>query len=251
MALYMPKYKLKNFSRILSWPLVVLLIALAAFYFKPWQVKPLETVSVTAEGKAQAAPDVAKISATIETSNPNLDKAREENSQKVSALVKKLKDLGVSEKDIKTQSLQAGQSYGMQPQMYPVPPRPTTNQVSTTLEVTIRNFDKSDEIMAALTQNGVTNLYGPNLTLDDSTLAAAKSKARENAVETARQKAMELAKLSGRQLGKVAKITEQGDFGYPQPLVARSEADLKQQAAQIQPGENEITINLAVEFTFR
>ncbi len=248
---FMPKFKLKNFSQILSWPLVILLIALAAFYFKPWQVKPQETISVTAEGKAQATPDVAKITASIETTNPNIDKAREENSQKVSALVQKLESLGIDQKDIKTQSIQAGQGYAPQIQIYPPIPRPNTNQVSTTLEITIRNFDKSDKILATLTQNGATNLYGPNLTFDDATLASAKSKARENAVETARQKAIELAKLSDRKLDKVVKITEQGDFGYPQPLLARSSADLVEKASQIQPGQNEVTINLAVDFALR
>ncbi|MEX2027885.1 MAG: SIMPL domain-containing protein [Candidatus Curtissbacteria bacterium] len=235
----------------LVWPLVVLLIALAAFYFKPWQVKPAETISVTASGKSQVTPNVAKISASIQSTNPNLDKAREENNQKVSALVQKLKDMGIDEKDIKTQDLSAGPGYEPQIQIFPAPDRPDTNQMTTTLEITVRDFDASDEVIAALTSGGATNLYGPNLTVDDKTLESAQSKAREDAVEEAREKAEELAKLSGRRLGKVAKISEQGDFGYPQPLLARSEVDLKQQASQIQPGQNEVTINLAVEFGLR
>jgi len=242
--------KLKG-NTALIWPIVVLLIAFGAFYFKPWQTKPTETISVTAEGKAQTVPNVAKITATVETQNKNLDEARAQNKQKVSTIVSKIKDLGIEEKDIKTQNISAGQSYEPQTLMYPVPPRPNTNSFSTSLEITIRDFDIADEVLAALTQNGAANLYGPNLTLDDNAQEETKSKAREDAVDSARKKAEELAKLSGRKLGKAVKIQEQGDVIFPQPLFAQSEVDLKQKASQIAPGEQEVIVNLTVDFALK
>ncbi|OGM54635.1 hypothetical protein A3F62_04895 [Candidatus Woesebacteria bacterium RIFCSPHIGHO2_12_FULL_44_11] len=246
--------KLKG-NTALIWPLVVLAIAFGAFWLKPWQTKPTETISVTAEGKAHTAPNVATITATIETKNKDLDKARDENGQMVSTIVAKLKDLGTSEKDIKTQNISGGPGYQVmdmpQTQIYPAPPRPNTNSFSTSLEITVRNFDIADEVLAALTQNGATNLFGPNLTLDETAQEETKSKARENAVESARKKAEELAKLSGRKLGKAVKIQEQGDYGYPVPILARGEADLKDKASLIQPGQNEVSINLAVDFELK
>lgn len=242
--------KLKG-TTALIWPIVVLLIAFGAFYLKPWQTKPQDTISVTAEGKAQTAPNVAKITATIETQNKNLDEARAQNEQKVSTIVAKIKDLGTSEKDIKTQNISGAPGYEPQTLIYPVPPRPNTNTFSTSLEITVRNFDIADEVLAALTQNGASNLYGPNLTLDETAQEETKSKAREDAVESARKKAEELAKLSGRKLGKAVKIQEQGDVIFPQPLFAQSELDLKQKASQIAPGEQEVTVNIAVDFALK
>ena len=128
---------------------------------------------------------------------------------------------------------------------------PISNQFSTSLEITIRNFDNADEIIAAMTAFGATNLYGPNLTVDNQKLEEAKSRARADAVENARKKGEELAKLSDRKLGKAVKIQEQGDFGYPVPLLARSEADLMEKTTQIQPGQNEVTINLQVDFALK
>lgn len=236
----------------LLWPVVVLLIAFGAFYLKPWQTKPTGTISVTAEGKAQTAPDIAKITANIETQNPNLDTARAENEKKVSQLVEKLKNLKVNQKDIKTQNLSGGPGYAEPAiQIYPAPRKPNTNSFSTSLEITIRNFDSTDEILAALTQMGATNLYGPNLTLSDEAQEKAKSQAREKAVDTARKKGEELAKLSGRKIGKAQNIKEQGEPVYPIPLMATSEMDLKQKASQIQPGETEVTINLQVDFALK
>lgn len=250
----MPKI---NFTSIV-WPFVVLIIALAAFYLKPWQTKPTETISVSAQGTADAVPNIGKITATIESKNPNIDLARQENDKKVSAIVTKLKDIGVEEKDIKTQNLNAGQGYEalpagrqVQTMMYPVPPRPNTNNFSTTLEITIRDFKKSDAVISTLTQNGATNLYGPQLTISDDKLETAKSQARQNAVASAQKKAEELAQASGRKIGKVVKISEQGDYGYPVPMMAASGADLAQKESQIQPGQNQVTINLLVDFSLK
>ena len=230
------------------WPLVVLIIALGAFYLKPWQTKPDEIISVTSTGKAQVTPNVATITANIESKNQDLDKARQENAQKVSTLVSQLKNLGVEEKDIKTQQVSGGPGYEIM--IYP-PRKPNTNQFTTSLEIKIRNFENTDEIITAMTQNGATNLYGPNLTVDEALQEEGKSKARENAVVEAKKKGEQLAKLSGRKLGKAVKITEQGDYGYPIAILARGEADLKAQASQIQPGQNEVTITLQVDFELK
>lgn len=231
------------------WPTIILIIAFGIFSTKPWQQKPAETISVTATGKTQVTPDVAKISASIESKNPNLDLARAENEKKVSTITSKLNELGIDPKDIKTEYISGGPGY--EPQVFIYPPRPNINQLTTTLEITIRNFDNTDEVLAALTTNGATNLFGPNLTVSDDKLDEAKSKAREDAVKNARQKAEELAKLSGRKLGKAVKIQEQGDFGVPIPIIARSEADLRQKTSIIQPGQNEVTVTLQVDFSLK
>lgn len=243
------------------WPIVVLIIAFGAFFLKPWETKTTETVSVTAAGTVDVTPDVAKITASIESTNPNIDVARKENEQKVALIVAKLKALNVDEKDIKTQNISAGKGYEVftprstsdevQTQIYPAPPKPNTNNFSTSLEITIRSFETTDEVIAALTQNGATNLYGPNLTLSNDTMEEAKSQARAKAVDLARKKAEDLAKLSGRGIGKAVKISEQGDYGYPVPMMARAEGDLVEKASLVQPGQNQVSINLAVDFALK
>lgn len=243
----MPKFQYSKRNGFL-WPLVVLAIAFGAFWAKPWQENPQETISVQALGKTQVVPDITKVSAQVESKNPNLDAARRENEQQVATLIAKLQQLGIEEEDIKTQHISAGPGYEVQ--IFPAP-RPNTNQITTTLEITIRDFDNTNEVLAALTQNGAESLYGPNLTISDSKLEEAKSKAREDAVANARTKAAELAKLSGRKLRKVIKIEEQGDFAIPIPLSVQDEAELKQKASIIQPGQNEVTINLKVDFSLK
>ncbi len=240
------KNNLNPLVKTLIWPVVILVITAGFFYFKPWQQKPTQSISVSAIGTATTTPNVAKITATIESKNQNLDKAREQTNQKVASIIEKLKAAGIEEKDIKTNNLSAGPGY--ETMIYPAPNGPNTNQFQTSLEITIRNFDKADEIIQLLTQNGATNLYGPNLTIDDANLDKAKSKAREDAVTNAKQKAQELAKASNGKVGKVIKISEQGDYDYPQPMFAIGGADLKEKASSIQPGQDKVSITLLVDF---
>lgn len=234
------------------WPVVVLLIAFGAFFLKPWQTTQQETISVTAEGKVDTTPNIGKITATIESKNPNIDQARTENEKKIRAVVTKLQELGIEEKDIKTQNLSADQGYsGVETMMYPAPPKPDTNVFSTTLTITIREFKLADQVLVTLTQNGLTNLYGPELTVSDEKLEEAKSAARQNAIENAKKKASELANASDRKVGKVVKISEGTDYGYPIAMMARDSAELSQKASAIQPGQNQITTSVSVDFQLK
>lgn len=232
------------------WPAVILVVALALIMAKPWQTKTEQTVSVSATGTTQTTPSIAKISATIESKNPNLDTARAENEKKTSTIITALQALGIETKDIKTEYISAGQGYETQTLIYPQRPT-TTNQQTTTLQITVRNLDNSDEVIQTLTQNGATNLYGPNLTVDDDALEQAKARARDDAVANARLKAKQLTDASGRKLGKVVKIQEMGDFSYPIPMLAQTEVDLKRQASQIQPGQSDVTITIQVDFSLK
>lgn len=244
----MVKSDLNPLVKTFIWPAVVLVIALGAFYFKPWQQNTNQTISVITAGTATAKPDVAKITATVEIKNPNIEQARAQNAEAVDKIITATKALGIEDKDIKTQNISAGESY--QTLIYP-PRQPDINQFSTSLEITIRNFEIADKVISTLTQNGATNLYGPNLTYADETLEAAKSQAREKAVDMARQKAQKLAKVSDRNLGKVISIKEQGDYGIPGPIYALGGADLQEKASQIQPGQDEITITLQIDFSLK
>src|SRR3989344_2413278 len=252
-------------AALIVWALVILTIALAAFIFKPWQNKTQDTISVSATGKSQIAPNIAKLSATVSTSNDDLDLARKQNEEKVTSLINALKDLGVDQKDIQTQYISGGETYeiqsepsrpdnlpdGSQIQIYPPPTGKQTNQISTTFEVTIRDFTIADEVVAAFTKNGAANIYGPQLTVDDQTLERAKSQARKDAVANARNKASDLAGELGKKVGDATSVVEQGDFGVPIPLIAISETELQQKASQIQPGENEVTVTIQVEFELK
>lgn len=241
------------------WAIVILVIATGAFIFKPWQSQTQDTISVSASGKTQVTPNIAKLSATVSTKNDDLDLARQQNEEKVDNLISALIDLGIEDKDIQTQYISGGETIEIQEtpsqpdiQIFPPPDgRRKTNQVTTTFEVTIRDFTIADEVIAAFTQNGATNLNGPRLTVDDDTIETAKSTARKDAVANAKKKAQDLAEELNKKVGDPTNVTEQGDFGLPVPIFAQAEADLQQKASTIQPGENEVSVTIQVDFELK
>ena len=241
---------------LIVWALVILAITFGAFLLKPWESKTQDTISVSASGKTQVTPNIAKLSGTISSNNDDLNLAREQNEEKVNSLIASLKSLGIEEKDIQTQYISGGETYEIQSepavrpdiQIFPPPRRTKTNQISTTFEITIRDFAIADEVIAAFTQNGATNLNGPRLTVDDDTLDEAKSAARKDAVTNAKKKAQDLARELGKTVGDATTVSEQDNFRIPFGVIAQSEADLQQKASSIQPGENEVSVTIQVEF---
>ena len=232
-------------------------MAISSFIFKPWQTKPTETISVSAEGKTQITPNIAKISATISTNNDDLNLARSQNEEKVNSVLAALKVLSIAEEDIQTQYISGGPTYEIQEapqvdiQIFPPPQRTKTNQISVTFEITIRDFTLADKVIAAFTQNGATNLNGPRLTVDEQTLESAKSEARKNAVKNAQNKAAELASLSDKNLGEVISINEGNNFRIPTPIYALAEEDIQEKINTIQPGQNDVSITIQVEFALK
>lgn len=243
----MLKSSSEKLIKTLIWPIVVLIIAFGAFYLKPWQAKPLQTISVSATGTAKAVPNVATINAAFQSQNPDVNMARTETDAKVSQVIATLEALGISKKDIQTQNVSAGQTF--QTMMYP---RPTpTNEYSVNLSITVRDFKKADAVLATLTQNNAANIFGPNLQVENAELNTAKSEARENAVTNAKVKAGELARAANRSVGNVTSIKEQGDYAVPGPMYAIGGADLVEKASSIQPGQDEVSITLVVDFALK
>ena len=87
--------------------------------------------------------------------------------------------------------------------------------VSNMVQVTIRDIEKVDAVLDAVTEAGVNQVWGVSFAVDNPDSAAAK--AREMAVAQARAKAEGLARASGVRLGPVISISEDVG-GRPLPM---------------------------------
>src|SRR3989344_8796757 len=70
-----------------------------------------QTVSFTGEGKIKAAPDTARADIGLVTEGKDTITVQNENSSKMSAVIKFLKDKGVGEADIKTSNYSLSPKY--------------------------------------------------------------------------------------------------------------------------------------------
>ncbi len=165
------------------------------------------TISVTGTAQREEKNQLASFSAGVEAVNANKETAVSEVSQKMEEIIALLKDSGIVEADIQTQSMSVYQDqesyYENGAQRY----RPGQWRVSNTVEVTVREVNAVSQINDMLAKSGATNVYGPNYRTDDSQKG---DDLLSLAVADAQQKAETLAESQNLKLGKIQQITEMG-----------------------------------------
>jgi len=203
-----------NFITIAIIILIFSAIFLSGVYFLPWdsinwgklQLFPSQTVTVFGEAKTQQKSQVATFTAGVNSVKDNKDEAVAEVNQKIDALISAIKKFGIKPEDIKTQNLsiyRQEESYWENDRQKT---RPGQWRVDNSVEITLRDVDKTSALMELLSQSGATNVYGPNFTLDD-TQESEKGLLQE-AIKNATEKAQIIAQSSAKKLGKIINVTE-------------------------------------------
>lgn len=223
-------------------------------------VPATDTITVQGTGEATLAPDVARISFTVENSAETVAKAQEATTKQTNTALDFVEEQGVLEKDVKTLSYNISPKYS-----YPNPclagaycpdysrePKITGYRVSQTVQVTVRDLGKVGDILNGLGGLEVQNVNGPAFALDDET--AGKDAARADAISKAKAQAMFLAKQLGVSLGKVVSFNESSG-GYPYPMAYGMGGDLNfaktESAPQIPSGENTYTTSVSITYEIR
>ena len=209
------------------------------------------------DGQAALAPDVAKISFSVENTSATVGDAQAATTKQANAAIEFVKGQGVAEKDIKTLSYNISPQYsypnpcqpGMLCPAYTGAPKITGYQVSETIQVTLRNLSAVGEHLSGLGILEVQNINGPAFGLDDAT--AGYDAARADAIDKAQVQAKILAKQLGIRLGKIVNFSESSG-GYPSPMYRfgmGGAADTKAASTPELPvGEN--TYNASVSITY-
>ncbi len=219
-------------------------------------VPATDTITVQGDGQATLAPDVARVSFTVDNTSATVAQAQDATTKQANMALDFVKGQGVAEKDIKTLS------YNISPQYsYPNPctygtvcpdyyrsPKITGYQVSQTVQVTMRDLSKVGEMLGGLGKLEVQNVNGPAFALDDST--AGYSAARADAINKAKVQGELLAKQLGVKLGKIVNFSESSG-NYPYPMMAYGlggAVSEKSAVPDVPAGEN--TYNASVSITY-
>jgi uncharacterized protein YggE len=210
-----------------------------------------EPLIVSGEGKVSVTPDIAKVSLGIQESGDSLKTVQESVNKKSQSLVSQLKKLGIDEKDIKTTGYNVYPNYDYRA----TPQRINGYSVSINYEVTIKNFDKVNDVLSLATSSGANIVGGVSFDLSPDIKKKKLQEARESAVKEAKDKAEGLAKAAGISLGRVINISEQ-EVGGPRPVALLEKsmgapADTVPTQPNIQPGETEIDITVSLSFEIR
>jgi len=180
---------------------ILLLFTEVSFAHEPQEFQ--DHIRVTGTGEINQVPDQAKLKISISAQESSLSKAKEIADQRYSQVIKKIRSLGIEEKNIRATQIIAQPQYQWQnnKQVY------KGEKVSRSLQVTVNNLEKVSELMQAIIEGGASSIDG--ITTGFKNPKAIEQEALKMAAEDAKTKADFLAKNLGRKLGKAYMISEQ------------------------------------------
>lgn len=205
-----------------------------------WQ--PAEEITVTGEAKTQVKNQIASFSAGVSSQNMDKNKAISEVNNKINDLIKSVKDFGIKEADIKTQSL----SFYQEPKGSQ---NPGMWQVNNTIEITLREVDKANALTDLISNSGANNVYGPNFSMDDTNQS--EKSLYDEAIKDAKEKAEAIATASGRKLGKVLSVNDGSTTNNIYPMYALKTDSAMGGGAVTESGSTTVYKNLTVVFELK
>ena len=201
-------------------------------------------LSVVGEGKVEAVPDIAQVSAGIVADGATVEAVEQKINEVNNAVVSALTNLGIAEEDIKTASYSISPNYNFETGRNII----SGYSGNSTLTIKVKNIKQLPQVITAATAEGANQIYNTQYTIDDP--AKYREEARNKAIENAKEQARKLSGELGIKLGKIVNIVESTPGpGRIVPLFSR-EAGLGG-APDLQPGSQTITSIVTLYFERR
>ena len=202
-------------------------------------------LDVTATGEVTRVPDLAIISAGVQTLQPTASAAIEENAARMERVRAALQRAGIEDRDIQTSSINLNPEYVYDQNR---PPRLTGYRASNTVNVKFRDLKRTGPILDALVAEGANQISGPNLTIDKP--ESALDEARTRAIANGRARADLYARALGLRVVRLLSVSEGGGYHVPPPMpmgtvmmAERGGADTK-----IDPGTQHLQVSVSMSF---
>ena len=234
-------------AAILVVGVLVFFVGQLGFQSKTLELQNADQITVSGAGKIYAKPDVATITLGLKTDGQTVKDITQTNTTIMNKILKELKDLGISDKDVQTVQYYVAPQYNWTEKGGTVPNGYTVEQ---DVQVKIRDFDKIGDVLSIAANHGANTISGLQFTIDNP--EQFKDQARAKAIAQAKANAQNLAKESGLKLGKLINVYESSS---PYPVMYNSAKAVgggvmeSAPVPTVQPGQQEIdiTINLTYQ----
>ncbi len=199
------------------------------------------TIVGTATGRVEGVPDTLTVTLGVESHAGSAQAALAQNNDRATRVVAALKAAGVAAEDLQTTQLSLNPTFDQKG-------RPNGYGVANVVTARTHDVVNGGKIVdAAAAQAGDDiRVQGVVLSIEDTSDLVAK--ARANAVRQARRQADQLARAADVGLGPVQRITERRPAQPEYFSQARVAADTAASAAPIEPGTQELTVDVTVVF---
>ncbi len=263
-----PEHKKKFFKSIVVLSIILSLYFAVKFLaeIKSYQMMgdtAPSVITLSGHGEVTAVPDIASVYFTIMKDGKTVKEAQDAVAAIEAKAIEALKANAVAEADYQVSNASFSPKYEYQYKTTALPcaaygcPQGTSVIVgytaSESFTVKVRNVDTVGKVMQDLGATGVSDLSGPNFTIDNQD--ALQADARKKAIEDAQTKAKALAKDLGVRLGRISSFSENGG-GYPMPMMYAAKDAMNSVAgapapAQLPKGQNTISSDVTITYDIR
>ena len=226
------------------------------------------TITLSGHGEVNTVPDIANVYFTIRKELKTVKEAQNAVAEKEKSALDFLKSKSIDRKDIKTVNASVYPKYDYVRSLCPQVGANgvsgvaydcgnskqvlTGYEASESITVKIRNIDNVGAILQGLGNVGISDLTGPNFTIDNED--SLKAEARKKAIDDAREKAEILAEDLGVRLGRISNFSEGGNYYpimYGKTAMMDSAVSSAPAPAEIPKGENTISSDVTITYEIR
>jgi len=201
-------------------------------------------------------PDIASFSFDVITEGgTDVAALQSQNAAQMNKAIDFVTKQGVDKKDITTSQYSIRPRYETSNCDYgsgkPCPPPAIVGYtVQQSVYVKVRDFKLISPLLSGVVTSGANSVSNIQFAIDDSTKI--ENTARAEAIQKAQTKAQSIADAAGFRLGRLLEISENNSMPYyNQPMLAKGggmESVSDSTAPTIEPGSQEVTINVSLKY---
>ena len=184
-------------------------------------------------------PDIAFVSAGVESMQPTATEAQRDLADKAAKLIARVKALGVADKDVSTSGYSVSPNY--------VEPYPTLKgyRASEQLQLKWHDVNTVGKVLDAVVQEGGATQVGVGFGLADPKVAQAE--ARSLAIADARSRGQAMATAAGVKLGSVLRVSDLSTGGAS-PTFKDFAPAAGSATTQVPVGQLDVQVTVEVDF---
>ncbi len=212
---------------------------------------PARTVTVSAQGKTTATPDLAEFTFSVVTQGQDPQTLSDNNNTKMNSVMQFLGQQGVASSDVQTVS------YDLQPN-YQYPQNGIQGVINgytltQSVQVKVRDLTKVASVIGGLAPLGVNQIGSVDFTFSNDAQVQVLAAARANALTNAQQEAAQMAAAAGEPLGAVVSVTENNYVPGPRTVYAMAAGTAMSSSVTptIQAGSEDVTDTVTVTYALQ
>lgn len=200
-------------------------------------------ISVSGEGEATVAPDMAVVSLAVSAKGKDLAPTRDDVNTRTSAVLARLRELGVADADLQAPDVEIHPEYDYRRDAQKL----IGYRVSRSITARVRALDTLGAVLDGVAGSGANEVHGAQMTASDP--SAAEHAALASAVAAARASAKAIAVAAGLTLGGVIRVEEAERMDMPRGTM-RMAAMAESAGAPTEVAAGELTVRRSVRARF-